>query len=71
MPVPKKRTSRSKNRSRRAHHALKASGSSVCPNCGSVKFPHSVCDSCGHYKGKQVIEPKSDLGLEDSFDTEA
>ena len=40
MPVPKKRTSRSKNRSRRAHRS-KASGSSVCPNCGS-KIPSSV-----------------------------
>lgn len=66
MPVPKKRTSKSKNRTRRAHHALKAPGMSVCSNCNTAKFPHSVCEACGHYRGKQVIEPKTDLGI-DSF----
>jgi len=68
MPVPKKRTSKSKNRTRRAHHALKAAGLSFCANCNSAKFPHSVCEACGHYRGKQVIEPKANLGIDSSFE---
>ncbi len=69
MPVPKKRTSKSKNRTRRAHHALKAVGMSICPNCNTAKFPHSVCEACGHYRGKQVIEPKANLGIDSSFES--
>lgn len=71
MPVPKKRTSKSRNRTRRAHHGLTAVGMSLCANCGSTKHPHSVCESCGHYKGKQVIEPRSSVGIDESFEAEA
>ncbi len=59
MPVPKYRTSASKRDMRRSHHALKAPGLSVCPNCHEVKLSHVVCPSCGFYKGKQVLETKS------------
>jgi large subunit ribosomal protein L32 len=71
MPVPKKRTSKSKKNMRRSHDRVAAPGMSVCANCGSIKHPHSVCESCGHYRGKQVVEPKSNLGFEDSFQAEA
>ena len=71
MPVPKYRTSKSKRNMRRSHHALKPVGSSVCPNCSEVKLPHTVCEACGHYRGKQVVEPRSNLGLEESFTPEA
>lgn len=71
MPVPKKRTSKSKNRSRRAHHALTVPGMSICSNCGASKYPHAVCESCGHHKGKQVIEPKGITAAEESFEAEA
>lgn len=70
MPVPKFRTSASKRNMRRSHHALKPPGTSVCPNCNEIKHPHSVCEACGHHKGRQMIEPKSNLGLPDSFETE-
>lgn len=59
MAVPKVKTSKSKRDMRRSHHALKAIGSSLCSNCGEVKLPHCVCEACGHYRGKQVIEPRS------------
>lgn len=58
MPVPKYRTSASKRNMRRSHHALRAPGLSLCPNCNDVKLPHTACKSCGHYKGKQVLETK-------------
>ncbi len=71
MPVPKKRTSKSKKNLRRSHDALTPIGMSVCPNCSNAKHPHSVCESCGHYRGKQVIEPKANLGFDEGFEAEA
>lgn len=59
MPVPKYRTSASKRDMRRSHHALKAPGLSICPNCQEIKRPHAACKACGHYKGEQVMEPKT------------
>lgn len=56
MPVPKKKTSRSKRGMRRSHDALNTPGYSTCPNCGEVKEPHRVCPECGHYKDSQIIE---------------
>ncbi|MCE2390083.1 MAG: 50S ribosomal protein L32 [Proteobacteria bacterium] len=56
MAVPKKRTSKSRKRMRRSHHALRAPGLSVCPVCGASKLPHRVCAECGTYRGRQVVE---------------
>ena len=27
----------------------------VCPQCGEVKLPHTICPSCGYYKGREVL----------------
>ncbi len=57
MAVPKKRTSKSKTRSRRAANwKLSAPARSICPQCGSAKLPHVVCHTCGYYAGRQVVE---------------
>ena len=26
-----------------------------CPNCHQKKMPHRVCQNCGHYNGKDVL----------------
>ncbi len=56
MAVPKRRTSRWKRDSRRAHIKLKTPGLSVCTNCRVLILPHRVCLHCGYYKGVAVIE---------------
>ena len=56
MAVPRKKISRSKRDSRRAHHALKPNSYAECPNCGELKRPHHVCAACGHYDGREVYE---------------
>ena len=57
MAVPKKKTSKSKSRSRRASAwTLNAPSRSVCPRCGAAKVPHVVCGNCGWYHGRQAIE---------------
>lgn len=66
MAVPYRRTSRSRARTRRAHHALKASAHSHCSNCGEVVLPHHVCPACGFYKGVRVL----DAGVEETTDVD-
>ncbi len=57
MAVPKKKTSKTKTRSRRASAwKLEGSARSTCPRCNAVKRPHVVCDNCGWYGGRQAIE---------------
>src|SRR4029078_10813203 len=56
MAVPKRKMSRSSNRSRKsANMRLVPSAHSLCPNCGASKLPHTVCSNCGHYRGRQVL----------------
>ena len=57
MAVPKKKTSKSKSRSRRAAAwKLEAPSRSLCPRCGAAKVPHVVCGNCGWYHGRQAID---------------
>ena len=56
MANPKRRHSKARRDKRRSHDALSAPGLSTCDNCGEPKLPHRVCTSCGHYKGREVIE---------------
>ncbi|HCB37651.1 MAG TPA: 50S ribosomal protein L32 [Acidimicrobiaceae bacterium] len=57
MAVPKKKTSKSKTRSRRASSwPLKPAPRSICPRCSTAKLPHRVCGACGWYGGRQAVE---------------
>ena len=57
MAVPKRKTTPSKKGMRRSHHALKPDAFQECPNCGELKRPHNMCDACGHYNGRLIIDP--------------
>ena len=63
MAVPKKRMSKSKGRMRRAHDALVAPNLSPCPQCKEPKEPHRVCPSCGHYRGRQIVQVEAEEEL--------
>jgi len=57
MAVPKKRTSRSRRGMRRSHDHLKATAAvESCTECGELKLRHRVCESCGTYRGRKVLE---------------
>jgi len=60
MAVPKKATSVSRKGKRRAgqHHKLYRKHPISCPNCGDFTLPHSVCPSCGTFKGMEVVKIK-------------
>ena len=55
MGLPMNRHSKHRSRTRRAHLALAAAGTSVCEKCQSPKMPHRVCTVCGTYNGRQVL----------------
>jgi large subunit ribosomal protein L32 len=56
MPVPKRRTSKSKRDKRRAHDSLTAVNTISCPQCGESTLPHRICRHCGTYRGRQLTE---------------
>lgn len=57
MAVPKKRTSRRRRDNRRAHDSLQFSAAvEVCDECGELKLRHNLCDRCGTYRGRTVVE---------------
>lgn len=59
MPVPKKRSSRTRKAMRNAHAALSRTYSMVCPNCAAPVLRHRACMSCGQYRGKSVVKMAS------------
>ncbi len=56
MPVPKRKTSKSKRDKRRTHQKVTAPNVAECPQCGEATLSHHACPSCGTYKGRSVIE---------------
>ncbi|HEY3831957.1 MAG TPA: 50S ribosomal protein L32 [Acidimicrobiia bacterium] len=57
MPVPKRKLTRSRSRSRRsANLRMTAPAHSVCANCGASHRPHTVCTNCGWYRGRAAID---------------
>jgi large subunit ribosomal protein L32 len=56
MPVPKRKTSKSRRDKRRTHWKLVFRGMALCPRCQEAKFPHRICPNCGYYRDRQVLE---------------
>lgn len=60
MAVPKRKTSKSRIRSRRAANPRSVRAAQACPECGAPQEPHRVCAACGKYRGRQVLTIESD-----------
>lgn len=60
MPVPFRRTSKTRKAKRRTHQRAEKPTTIMCENCGANIKPHTVCKHCGFYKGKQVIKAKDE-----------
>jgi large subunit ribosomal protein L32 len=60
MAVPKRKKSKSKRDKRRTHQKTTAPNVSTCPECGEATLPHHACPSCGHYRGRKVVETEED-----------
>lgn len=59
MAVPKRRTSRSRTRHRRARWTASVPQLTPCP-CPREELvvPHRACAHCGRYRGRQVGEER-------------
>jgi len=54
--VVRMRHTKSHTKNRRSHHALEVTSFAKCENCAELKRRHTVCSSCGHYRGMKVID---------------
>ena len=71
MPVPKRKTSKSRRDKRQANKGIKPKAFTFCSNCSEPTMPHQVCMTCGFYKGVKVIATKLDRGLKRRQDRQA
>ncbi|MCJ7543730.1 MAG: 50S ribosomal protein L32 [Phycisphaerae bacterium] len=58
--LPSQKISRSRTRSRRAHHAKRPPNFVDCPRCNSPKLPHAACDNCGYVRPGLSLEVKKE-----------
>lgn len=65
MALPKRHRSKSRQGQRRMHLFLKNPKTGVCPKCGKPILAHTVCQSCGYYKGKEIINMLAKLTKKD------
>jgi large subunit ribosomal protein L32 len=48
-------------RNRRSHHALKSPRLSACNECGAMHLRHRICDNCGKYRARVVIDKEAEI----------
>lgn len=60
MPVPKRKTSKSRRDKRSSGKFIRPKSVVSCTNCDKALSPHQACDNCGFYKGKKVLVTKSE-----------
>jgi len=58
LALPKRRHSGARQAKRRTHYKLTAPNVVECPRCHAPRLPHHVCQSCGFYNGRLVLEVK-------------
>jgi len=56
MAVPKQRKTKSRRNQRRMHIHAKKPSLVDCPQCKEKKLMHTICNACGYYKGREVID---------------
>ncbi|MDP4007098.1 MAG: 50S ribosomal protein L32 [bacterium] len=56
MAVPKQHRSKSRQGQRRMHIYLKGTLTIPCPKCGKATLGHTMCESCGFYRKREVID---------------
>ena len=59
MAVPKKKTSKSRRNTRRAHDALRLINISFDQTTGEPRLPHHIALTDGYYNGRQVVVNKT------------
>ncbi|HZN57040.1 MAG TPA: 50S ribosomal protein L32 [Planctomycetota bacterium] len=55
MAVPKRRTSKMRKGTRRAHDSIAVPNVMRCSRCKTPIERHTICPECGYYRGKPAI----------------
>jgi large subunit ribosomal protein L32 len=56
MAVPRMHHTRSRRNKSRMHLFLNPAHLISCKKCGKKVRPHTVCQNCGYYKGREVVD---------------
>ncbi len=59
--VVRMRLNRSQRDSRRSQQKRVQPALILCADCGARKLPHKVCENCGMYKGRMVIDVNAEI----------
>ena len=59
MAVPRNRMSNARKNSKRAHHAKTPKNIVSCKNCSISKLPHTMCQACGFYGDRIVVQKEN------------
>ena len=54
-PLPKKKTSTARKKTRRHHLRTTLPHLVSCPQCRSPKLSHRACPTCGTYRGRDIL----------------
>jgi large subunit ribosomal protein L32 len=54
--LPKQRHTKGHRNQRRMHIFVKPLTIAKCPKCQKPVLPHTLCQNCGTYKGREVID---------------
>ncbi len=65
LMVIRMRHTKGKRNRVRSHHALKKAVHTPCARCKQAVLPHIVCQNCGYYKGRQIIDVLAKLNKKD------
>ncbi len=60
MAVPKRKVSKTRKRKRRTHWKAETPSLSRCSQCHQPKLPHTVCQNCGYYGGREVVTQRKE-----------
>jgi large subunit ribosomal protein L32 len=60
VAVPKRKTSKARQRSRSANFRVAPPHLVECPQCHKPKLPHRLCPACGYYHGREVVKVKKE-----------
>ena len=55
MAVPRHKHTRASVGQRRMHIFINPASLTTCAKCAKAVKPHTICQSCGYYKGKDFI----------------
>jgi len=61
MGLPKTRRSKARQRNKRSQIYIEKPPYTACSKCGKPVLPHTLCQNCGTYRGKELIDVLAQL----------